>query len=463
MTQRIVIVGAGISGLSAAYRVQQRLPTAEVRVLEAGSHPGGTIGTVRRDGFQVEIGPNGFLDTKPTTLELAQDVGLREHLVAARESAGKNRYLFLGDKLERLPSGPMDLLKSPLLSWRGKLSFLCERFRGRGRADADESIDAFARRRAGAEVAETFADAMVTGIFAGDPGRLSLPACFPRVAALEREHGSVLKGFARAAKQRRADAKARGVPYERPGKLWSFREGLGLLVDTLAQRLRTPPEYGVAVRRLRKADDGTWTVVGEGTQCWPADAVVLTCPAHQQVGILEEIDEALARRIAEIPFNRIAVIAVAFRAVDVRTSVDGFGFITPQRLGRDLLGVQWCSSIYPGRAPEGTVLMRAMCGGWKRGDMVGWDDERLLSAVRAELRLAMGIEAAPVFHYIVRWERGIPQYHLGHLERLDWINERLARHPRLYLAGNSYRGVAMNECTEQASLLAERLARECAS
>ena len=462
MTRRIAIVGAGLSGLSLAYRLQQRLPDASIRVLETASRPGGTAWTVDRDGFQVELGPNGFLDNKPTMLQLVRDLGLNDRLVEASPSAGTNRYLYLGQRLERLPSGPGDLLRTPLLSWRGKLAFLAERFR-RGRTDdGDESIDAFARRRAGGEAADVFADAMVTGIYAGDPRLLSLPACFPRVAAMEREFGSVLKGFAKTAKRRRAEAVARGEPHQRTGKLWSLQGGIRSLVTGLAVALKQPPILGVRIRSLEKTGDParpTWRIQAEGNDVWDADGVALTCPSHQSAEIARSVDGSLSRELADIPFNRIAVVALGYREGDVPGGVDGFGFIVPQRLKRDLLGAQWCSSIYPGRAPAGTILLRAMCGGWTRGDMVDWPYDQLLNAGRAELRVIQGITATPIFHLIQRWSPGIPQYHLGHLDRLGRIDSLLAGHPGLYLGGNSLRGVAMNDCAEQATILAERIAR----
>src|SRR5436190_8175610 len=183
--KRVVIVGAGITGLATAYHLQQRVPSVEVTVLEQRDRPGGTVWTERRDGFQVEIGPNGFLDSKPSTLTLCRDVGLGEVLIPASEAASRNRYLFLEGKLRPLPGGLMAFFRSDLLSWRGKLNFLVERFRRPRRDDTDESIDAFARRRAGDEVADVFADALVTGIHAGDPALLSMPAAFPRLWALE--------------------------------------------------------------------------------------------------------------------------------------------------------------------------------------------------------------------------------------------------------------------------------------
>jgi oxygen-dependent protoporphyrinogen oxidase len=465
---RVVIVGAGISGLALAYRLHQLVPSVEVMVLEQRERPGGTMWTERREGFQVEIGPNGFLDNKPSTLTLCRDLGLSDRLVPASEAAGRNRYLFLDGRLRLLPNSLTSFLRSDLLSWRGKLSVFAERWRPRRRDLADESIDAFVRRRAGREVAEVLADAFVTGIHAGDPTLLSVQAAFPRLAALAEQYGSVLKGLGRTARQRRAEAAARGEPYRRTSQMWSFREGLRLLIETLCGHLPQPPLFSVGVRRIERAanadeDRPAWIVHGDRQEHWLADAVVLTCPAYQQAVLLDDLDHELAERVNGIPYNRVAVAALGYRQADVPIDLAGFGFITPQRTRRDLLGVQWCSSIFPDRAPSGLVLLRAMCGGWNRPEMVGWSDEQLLQAIRAELRLAMGIVAAPVFHHIVRWERAIPQYQLGHLERVAWIHERVVGHPGLFLGGNAFHGVALNDCTEQAETLARQLGTFLAS
>lgn len=456
---RVVIVGGGISGLALAYRLEQLAPSAEVTVLERRDRLGGTVGTIERDGFRVETGPNGFLDNNPSTRTLCGDLGLGDRLVPASESARRNRFLFLRGRLRKLPTGLLSFLTSGVLSWRAKLALLTERFR-RPRSDlADESIDAFARRRTNDEVADTLADAFVTGIHAGDPALLSLQAAFPRFAELEREHGSLSRGMAAAAKPRRAE-KRRGI------QTWSFREGLGLLIESLCQRLRRPPVPGVVVRRVERAGTGgltprrSWLVVGEGQDRWQADAVVLACPAYQQAVLLADLDAELTDKIGGIAYNRVVVVALGYRRDEVRHPLDGFGYLTPGRDRRDVLGVQWCSSIFDGRAPQGHILLRAICGGWHRPEMVDWDDDRLLSAVGGELRLALGLTAAPVFHQIVRWDRAIPQYHLGHLDRVAWIEQRLRSHPGLFLGGNCYHGVSLNDCVEQAGVLATAVARQ---
>jgi oxygen-dependent protoporphyrinogen oxidase len=460
---RVVIIGAGISGLALAYRLEQRQPTLDVQVLEQQTRLGGTIHTLYRDGFQVEAGPNGFLDNKPSTRQLCEDLGIGELLLPARETAQRNRYLFFAGRLHRLPSSLLTFLTSPLLSFRGKLALIAERFRRSRPSRADESIAEFARRRVGREVTDTLVDAFVTGIHAGDPELLSIEAAFPRLAQLEREHGSVLRGLARQRRQRRAEAAARGQPAPAAPRMWSFSVGMGQLIETLAGRLRQPPLLGVAVRRVQRfSEQGIWRIEADGRASWDADVVVLTCPAPAQAALLQDADSELASRLAEIPYNRIAVVALGYRAEEVPTSLDGFGYLCPQRERRDVLGVQWCSSIFPGRAPESMVLLRAMCGGWGRPEMIDWDDDRLVAAVRADLAQALHIQAPPRFVHLTRWPRAIPQYHVGHRERLTWMEARLKRHPGLYLGGNAHRGIALNDCVEQAGLLAEQISQQIA-
>ena len=393
-------------------------------------------------------------NSRDCDVDLARDVGLVECLQAASESASKNRFLLLDERLRMLPAGMGTFLASPLLSWYAKYRFLTERFRRPPIPIGDESIDAFARRRLGDEIADTFVDAFVTGILAGDPKFLSVRAAFPRLANWERDHGSIFGGMAHARRLRRAGSASTS---RRAGKMWSFQGGLTSLVEAVVGRLRTAPVFGVSVRRVLR-DGSAWSVEAEGHDAWKADAVALCCPAYRQAEALADLDPALAESIGAIPYNRVAVVAVGYRREDVPHSLDGFGYLSPQRTHRDVLGVQWCSSIYPDRAPEGMVLLRAMCGGWHRGEMVDWDDDRLVAAVRAELAVSVGVKEPPRFVHVVRWQKAIPQYPLGHLERVASIEARLTAHPGLFVGGNSYRGVAINDCVEQSGLLAARIA-----
>jgi protoporphyrinogen/coproporphyrinogen III oxidase len=452
MIPRVVIVGGGLSGLALAFRLRERIANVQIKVLEKRSQPGGNIVTVERDGFRVECGPNGIFDAKPHTIDLCRDLGLGDRLIAGSEASRKNRYLFLDGQLRALPTSLGSFLMSRVLSWRGKANLLLERYRRRpANLPEDESVAAFARRRAGTQIAKILADAVVTGVHAGDPELLSVAATFPRLPKFEREFGSVTRGFTATARQRRRD----GL---QPQRLWSFREGMRVLSDSLRDQLGDAIITGVGARRIERSAN-YWVVHGDGKDRWEADAVVLTTPAHEQAGMVEECDPALAFEMWSIPYNRIAVVAVGYRQADLpRGLPNGFGFIAPQNTRRDLLGVQWCSSIFPERAPPGMVLWRALCGGWHRGDMVDWPVEKLIAAVRAELRLAMGVEATPAFTHVARWPAAIPQYLIGHLDRVKRIESKVAALPGLFVGGNAYRGVALNDCTEQAIVLADRVA-----
>ncbi|MFM8274502.1 MAG: protoporphyrinogen oxidase [Gemmata sp.] len=455
----VVVVGGGLTGLTVAFRLKQYAPGAAVTVLEPRDRPGGNIVTEQHRGFTVECGPNGFLDRTPAVPNLVHDLGLSDRLIAASDGSRKNRYVFVGGKMRKLPGGPLGLLTTPLLSLRGKWQLITEPWRRAAAPAAEESIQEFATRRAGREAADIFADALVTGIHGGDPAMLSVAAAFPRLPVMEREAGSVVRGFMRAAKKRKAEAIERGEPAPGPMRMWSFREGLGVLVGALGEQLGSAIKLDSTVESVSQAAGvAPWEVYGRSGRAWFADAVVLSCPAYEQAAILTELNPKLAEEAAAIPYNRIAVVALGYRREHCPGSLDGFGYIAPQNTRRDVLGVQWCSSIFPDRAPPGFVLWRALCGGVHRAEQVDWDDDRLARAVHEEMKLALGVTGEPVFRRVVRWPNAIPQYVIGHLDRVARIDALAAKHPGLFLTGNAYRGVAMADCVEQADLTAAKVA-----
>ena len=454
----VVIAGAGLSGLAVAFRLRRLVPGARVTLLESRDRVGGNLGTNTHDGFRVEAGPNGFLDGKPGMMRLCHDLGLGGRVIPASEGSRKNRYVFVRDKLHKLPGSPLGLLTTPLLSPLGKLSLVAEPFRRRpGNLPADESVGAFARRRFGREAADIFVDALVTGIHAGDPDRLSVAAAFPRLPLFEKANGSVIRGFLAAAKQKRRAAAARGEK-PAPQRMWSFPEGLQALVDALGQVAGDAVVTGVAVRRVEAQPGAGWVVRGDGADRWDADAVVLTTPAPEQAAAVAALDPVLAEELAGIRYNPVAVVALGYRRADAPVAPDGFGYIAPQNTRRAVLGVQWCSAIFPDRAPPGHVLWRALCGGASRPDVFALLDGELTAACHREVVAAMGVTGGPVFSRVVRWPRAIPRYEVGHPARVERIEAAAARHPGLFVTGNSFRGVAMNDVAEQAELTAGRVA-----
>jgi oxygen-dependent protoporphyrinogen oxidase len=406
------------------------------------------------------VGANGFLDSKRSTLDLCNELGLTSELIAARPEA-KDRFIFWRDRLHKLPTGPGELWGSGLLSWRGKLRLLCEAFVSRQRDEVDESVHEFACRRLGREAAEVLVDAMVTGIKAGDPTLLSVAAAFPRMVELERDYGSLIRAMPKVRRKRLAEAAA--LPHHSAltthhspsstspgGTLWSLHGGMGQLIEALTAAGDAELIRGVAVRRIARRERDGWTVFGDGVDRWDAEALVLACPSFVQAELVEPIDSELARLLSEIRYNSVAVVALGFRTADLSRSLDGFGYLVPQRLRRDVLGVLWNSTIFAHRAPVGMVLLQAMCGGWNRPEIVNWDDARLVRAVLDELRHTMQITCAPALVRIIRWPQAIPQYHVGHLARVAAIEAQRRQYPGLFLTGNSFRGVSVNDCTEEA-------------
>jgi oxygen-dependent protoporphyrinogen oxidase len=461
----VVVIGGGVAGLTVAYEIHERARGAhtelEVVCLEASGRPGGNIRTDRDDGFVCEWGPNGFLDNAPPTLDLVRRLKIEDRLLASNAAAAI-RYLFRGGRLRKLPAKPVSFLGSDVLSWGGKLRVLLEPFRRRRDTDEDESIFDFAERRIGVEAARVLADAMVSGIYAGDARRLSLRATFPKMQAMEREHGSLFRAMTARRKETRARGGRRGGPSGPGDTLTSFREGLQELTDALAGalgsalRLRTRVT-GVADLGLR----GYRVYLHEGAPI-DATAVVLACPAWSAAEIVAHMDSEMSQAMDAIPSVPVAVVHLGFESNEVAHPLAGFGYLVPRGEGPRILGTLWASSIFPGRTPAGKILLTSMVGGAHDGDAIRLPDDELTSIVRTDLRTTMGIEAAPRFTRVYRHPKGIPQYTLGHLDRLAVIERRLEAHSGLLVCGNSYRGISVNACVEEAPRVAEAVLRHVA-
>lgn len=445
--KRVVVVGGGVTGLTTAFDVREAAAGAgldvEIVVLEARHRAGGNIRTERTDGYIIEKGPNGFLDNAPRTIELVHRLGLADQLQPADEAAAR-RFVYRDGRLHEAPTGPLSFLRSPLLSLPGRLRVLGEPFARSRPQGVDESIHDFASRRIGREAASVLVDAMVSGVFAGDAHDLSLQSSFPKMARMEAEHGGLVHAMVAHMKERRSAGPG--------GTLTSFRMGLDTLVHGLMEALgdgvlRTAapvvaiePGDGERPWRVRLADDAAVA----------ADAVVVTIPSPRAAPLLEAADPALAEAAGEIGTAGLAVVATAFDASGI-PPVDGFGFLVPRGEDLRILGCLWDSSIFPGRAPEGKVLVRSMIGGAHDPAAVSEDEDVLLGHVRRDLTTAMGIEAEPELTRVYRWPLGIGQYTVGHAARLDRIHDRLRANPGLSLAGSSYYGVSMNACIEKSS------------
>ena len=450
---KAAIVGAGISGLATAQALLARQPGAQVTIFEAGNRAGGKVETETvAEGYICEWGVNAFLDKSPRTLELCAEIGLTP--LRGDESA-KKRYVYSEGELHKLPEKPPQFLKSRLLSWPGRLRVLGEVFTGPGGKD-DETLAEFGTRHLGREAFEKLIDPMASGVFAGDATRMSLKSCFPRIHEVESQYGSLIRGLIKLQKEARRSGK-KDTPGPGPGgMLTSFAGGMSELTDTLAgllgERLRlASPVAGVDYANGRYS---LHLAAGESEEF---DAVILAAPAHAQAPMLSELSPVIADQIAGIPYPALAVVCLGYDRARMGPGLDGFGFLVPSRERRDILGTVVDSNVFANRAPEGKVLLRTMIGGARSPQLAELPDEQLLDRILANLKDIMGIANAPEFVSVYRHQKAIPQYLVGHAERLRIIDDELQKFPGLVLTGNAFRGVSLNDCVLNATKTAQSL------
>lgn len=447
-TQRVVVIGGGITGLTFAYTLKteaaRRGVAVELALLDQGPQPGGHARTIRDDGWLVEAGPNGFLDREPETLALVSELGLDSQIVTARD-AMRRRFLVLRQCLHRLPDSPATLFGSTALGWRAKLRMALEPFASGPPEGVDETVFDFARRRIGREAAEVLVDTAVSGISAGDSRALSVRAQFPQMVEMERAYGSLVRAM--AARRRN------GVG---PGRLVSFRDGLGAVTEALGRALGGAVQPATAATAIERTAEA-WQIRTSSGVVLAADHVVLSLPARRAAEIVQRFDPALSRDLAQIPYVGVSVAALGYPADAFARPLDGYGYLVARTEGLATLGVLWESSVFPGRAPEGCALIRVLVGGARRPDVADQDSAATLALARAELAQVMGVSTPPLKAWVFRWPAAIAQYTVGHLERVARIRTRAAQHPGLTLCGTAYDGASFNSAVASARRAARAL------
>lgn len=447
---KLVIVGGGISGLSLAYFLLERNPALDITVLESEKKPGGKIWTDRINGFLCEGGVNGFLDNRPKTLELIAKLGLSP--LRSSDEARK-RYIFSNGKLNLLPESPAAFLSSNLLSIFGRLRIIWEIFVPQKTSD-EESLADFARRRLGKEAYEKLIDPMASGIYAGDPENMSLKSCFRKIYDLEQQYGSLIRGMIKL--QKAAKKTGKKVGPGPGGVLTSFQDGMEMLINTLQRHIGKRLKNTSKVVSVEKKGKSYVIHITDGSSI-ETEALVLATPAYETSEILKDMDKTISSVLREIFYPAISVICLGYRRDKIKHPLDGFGFLIPNRERRKILGTLWDSSIFPNRAPDGYVLLRTMLGGVRNSDLALQDEEKQISLVIKELREIMDIDLQPDFVKVFIHKKGIPQYSLGHENRLKMVDESIKKYKRFYITGNAYRGIGVNDCIENSQIMAERI------
>ncbi len=459
MPARVIVVGGGISGLALAAALRDC--GLDPVVLEGDSRLGGTVRTERAEGHLYETGPVGFLDREPATLARAEKLGLSDRLVRAKDSAHA-RWIWRRGRLWEAPTSPPKFLSSGLLSLRGRLRVAMEPFAGAPQEGKDETVAEFGRRRIGEEGVRTLLDPMVSGVFGGDVDRLSMRSAFPRMVALERDHGSLVRAMIRLGRERRRSGPLRGGsggPTGPGGTLTSMPGGLTDVIDALGADLGDRVRPGARVQSIEPMGQGWKAVLSAGEDAL-GDAIVLAIPSFLQAALLRPLEPAASDALESISYASMTLAILGFARADVRHDLAGFGFLAPRSDDLRALGAICVSSVFDGRAPDGHVQIDVRIGGATDPRAIDLPDDRMLAVAMDALGRALGIDAEPSFVRIVRHPRGIPQYEVGHADRVARAEEGAFRRRGLYLSGNALHGVGFNDCVREAEALAERIVRE---
>ena len=464
MPKRVIVIGGGITGLSAAHRIYElgrdKNLDPEVVLLEKSDKLGGVISTVEKDGFIIEEGPDSFITTKPWGLNLCSRLGLEGELIETGKDK-RRTFILRGGRLVPLPEGfimlaptrIMPFLKTPLFSWRGKIRMLMDLVIPK-ETHEDESLSSFVRRRLGTEALERAAQPMISGIYTADPQKLSLRSTMPQFLEMEERYGSVIRGMYHSYRSRNkrimADSGARYSMFV------SFKRGMNTLVNALEKML--PEENirtGVTVKEIKEAPQGWEVITGSGTLY--ASGVIVTTPSYVTARLLENSSAQCSNLLEQIEYASSAVIIFTYRKDDIENMPAGFGFVVPIIERSSMIACSFSSEKFSGRAPAGYTVIRAFIGGAVSPDTYMMDDSRIIDAVEKELSSLLGIKSKPVFTLIRRYPDAMPQYHVGHGELAERIEREIKKLKGLEVAGNAFGGVGIPDCIYSGERASERL------
>ena len=466
--KRVLVIGGGVSGLAAAHRLwelsRERNLRYQITLLEASSKLGGLIETEHRQSFLVEAGPDAFLSEKPWAVDLCRRIGIEDELIPTNEAARRSFIAWKG-KAEPLPEGfyliapatPQALWNCRFLSWFGKMRVACEPFIPCRTAKGDESVASFVRRRLGPQVLERIAEPMIGGIYAADLNQLSVKSALPRFHRMEQEHGSILRALRKGGANAGA-AEAEKASGPRYSLFLAPRFGMKRLVEVLSRRML---EVEIKTNHPAAGIDRSgreWKVRSRQGTLFSADAVIVALPAHPAAALLKSTAPALTQELESIPYESVATVSMAFRQDELPVPLEGFGFVVPVRQSGGIVGCTFSSKKFAHRAPAGSILLRAFIGGAMAPRAAEQDDAALRASVRELLKSVLEIRAEPHLSVVHRYPKSMPQYQLGHEEKVARIEQGVSQYPGLALVGNAYHGVGIPDCIHQAEQAAERLA-----
>ncbi len=451
----VVIVGGGIAGLSTAYYMQKEADNSgralRYTLVESASRLGGKLLTEHIDGFTVEGGPDSFITQKPAGLKLVSELGIEDELIATQDK-NKGVFVYQGGKLKSLPDGVMLIVPTEIMPFAlstlftpwGKLRMGMDLLLPGRQDDGDETLADFILRRLGNEALDRLAEPLMAGIYNAEAEDQSIMATFPRFRAIEKKHGSLIRGMLAARRNRPAPAPSNGA---KPRTVFmSLRPGISALSEAIADALNGEIRTGVSVQTIAALEQGYRLNLSDGGRLL-ADAVVLATPAYVTANMVEAMRPDLADSLRRIRYVSTGTLSLAYRRADVAHDMKSFGLVIPRSEGRQINAITWTSSKWPYRAPDDAVLLRVFFGGSRHPEVFALPDDELLAVVKGEVVSIMGVTAEPMFSRIYRWQDASPQYDVGHLDRVSALEA--ACPPGFFLSGSAYRGVGIPDCIAQ--------------
>ncbi len=452
MNKKILILGTGISGLATAHWLKK--DGYDVTLLEAKSEPGGAMETTVESGFLIDYGPNSGLETTPLIRKLAADVGIEDQMVYANEE-GNKRYILRDGKLHPLPTSPPAFLKSKLFSTKAKVRLAAEPFIGRSQDGYYQSISEFVKRRLGQEFLDYAINPFVSGVFAGDPDKLSVKSAFPKLYRLEEVYGGLIKGMIKGAKER----KQRAEESKQSAKMFSFINGMQTFPVAIAKQFEGSIIYDAVINDISKSENGyRVTYFKEGNnETLETPMLLSTIPAHVLSPLVLKFDENLKSHLDDIYYPPVMVLYLGYHQKAIGQPLDGFGYLIPSLEKRKFLGAIWSSVIFPNRAPEGYAAFTLFIGGTGAPHLFEADNEKLINEVIGQFSRIMKVKEEPVLRRNRFWKKAIPQYNLGYVEHENYFERFEQNNPGFFLSGNFRGGISVGDCVKNSDVVFNRI------
>lgn len=452
MNRKIIVIGAGISGLTTAYLLSKK--GFDVTILEKNNSVGGSIESVLENGFLFDRGPNSALETTPVIGQLVRELELEPELLYANKQANK-RYILRDNILHPLPMSPQGLIKTKLFSGKAKLRLMAEPFIGRSKDGYYQSLAEFVKRRLGQEFLDYAINPFVAGVYAGRPEDLSVKSAFPKLYALEEKYGGLIIGTIRSIRER----KKRAEKSKQSAKMLSFKSGMIALPKAIEKYFGNNILLKSEVISIDKDENGYLVTYQQNGNInnLKCDAVLSTVPAYTAAGLFTKFDKNFKTHCDAIYYPPVLVYYLVYNKKDIKQALDGFGFLIPEKEKKSFLGALWSSVIFNHRTDENTAAFTLFIGGSRNPGFVNQDKALLLSNVRKEFEMLMGISAPPVFSSERFWEKAIPQYNLGYIEHERFFDEFEKQNPGMFISGNFRGGISVGDCIKNAELVAKKI------